>query len=944
MASTTVSGVASGIDWEGIIKKMTEMASKPAQVQVNKRKNLNNKKTLFEEMKVAMQKMHSSISSLKLPSTYRAKEVKVERLDSNGSYKGVLTASVTSDAEVNVYNLEVQQLARAQLQRSNSFSGSLSDVFQGPLQGLTSTRLWISSGGRKAQVDVLASDTLESLAKRINTTIKTMNPPMGVTASVVDGRLILKSDKTGLEETTSKEVIKRSDQSWDALSTLSIDPSTLSGGDVTVTGDGKTWMNGKDFDVVGNQIRWREYDDQTAKAGDTYHVTYKAAAGDVYSREVTRASGDLLDRTALDFVPHSATLTADKIKITSKDEDGTPREYHYGTDFTLAGKSIVWKGDNRPADGKKYTVTYKPANDEELTLQVKRGDTDEIKDSGNAITYSSIAGGTAVITQGGKTYREGEDFDLIAGTDGKANVRWRREAAWNAPKIDTTGYTLTVSGLTGGEKTFNVKRAAEDEFDLLKRGFSTATGTVTRVEYGSLFKAWDPITGQATGGTLDVDKATGKLTWKQESAPSPRPGLPNAGTELTVNYKRRANTFTLSDNGSGLLSALGLDLKDAEHFTEAQDAVMLLDGNKVTRSSNDIGADYGNELIKGMTLKLKGVGKVSMDVEHDAEKAVKAIEGFVESYNDLMGWINTRSSEKELDKSAKATVDANDFRMRWGALYGNSLLRDCKSRLRTIVSQDYTFTFKERKSADALYGTMARNGLAGEATLRVKVGDRSADIPVKPEDTLETIAERINDTSKGGVAAALHYDGEGKEKNYVRASVEGDRLVVRAADKTEVSLSGQAAMKALKLNYTYRGAYQLGLKTTKDDYGKSGKLEFDSKDFMKAMTRNPEEVQQLMVSFAGEMDTYCKSMLRSSEGGTSGTLTREIGDLAKQISNIDKDLEKFQKRLEEKQEALRRRYASAENRIAKLSQQANALSNIIGMMQQNNKGSGSQSS
>ncbi len=942
MASTTVSGVASGIDWEGIIKKMTEMASRPAQVQVNKRKNLNNKKTLFEEMKVAMQKMHSSISSLKLPSTYRAKEVKVERVDSNGSYKGVLTASVTSDAEVNVYSLEVRQLAKAQLQRSKSFSGSLSDVFQGPLNGLTSTRLWISSGGRKAQVDVLASDTLESLAKRINTTIKTMNPPMGVTASVVDGRLILKSDRTGLEETTSKEVIKRSDQSWDALSTLSIDPSTLSGGDVTVTGDGKTWMNGKDFDVVGNQIRWREYDDQTAKAGDTYHVTYQTGERDHYSREVTRASGDLLDRAVLDFVPNSANLAAGTSKITIKDEDGA--SYEYGTAFTLAGKSIVWKGDNRPTNGKKYTVTYDPAENEEITLQVKREDTDSV----NA-PYATLAGGTAVITQGDKTYRGGEDFDLIASTGGATLVRWRREAAWNAPKLGID-YTLTVSGLEGGDKTFSTSRINTDSLDMAGHGFSTATGTVTRVEYGSSFRNLDPDTGHAltgpTDGALEVsyDNLTGKLTWTQTSAPTPRTDLPEAGKELTVNYKRRANTFTLSDNGSGLLSALGLDLKDAEHFTEAQDAVMLLDGNKVTRSSNDIGADYGNELIKGMTLKLKGVGKVSMDVEHDAEKAVKAIEGFVESYNDLMGWINTRSSEKELDKSARATVDANDFRMRWGALYGNSLLRDCKSRLRTIVSRDYTFTFKERKSADALYGTMARNGLAGETTLRVKVGDRSADIPVKPEDTLETIVERINDTSKGGVAAALHYDGEGKEKDYVRASVEGDRLVVRAADKTEVSLSGQAAMKALKLNYTYRGAYQLGLKTTKDDYGKSGKLEFDSKDFMKAMTRNPAEVQQLMVSFANEMDTYCKSMLRSSAGGTSGTLTREIGDLTKQISDIDKDLEKFQKRLAEKQEALRRRYAGAENRIAKLSQQANTLNNIIGMMQQNNRGSGSQSS
>ena len=43
-------------------------------------------------------------------------------------------------------------------------------------------------------------------------------------------------------------------------------------------------------------------------------------------------------------------------------------------------------------------------------------------------------------------------------------------------------------------------------------------------------------------------------------------------------------------------------------------------------------------------------------------------------------------------------------------------------------------------------------------------------------------------------------------------------------------------------------------------------------------------------------------------------------------------------------EALRRQYAGAENRIAKLSQQANTLNNIIGMMQQNNRGSGSQAS
>ena len=174
---------------------------------------------------------------------------------------------------------------------------------------------------------------------------------------------------------------------------------------------------------------------RSAKAGDTYHVTYRTGERDRYSKEVTRSSGDLLDRTVLDFVPNSANLAAGTSKITIKDEDGA--SYEYGTAFTLAGKSIVWKGDNRPANGKKYTVTYDPAENEEITLQVKREDTDSV----NA-PYATLAGGTAVITQGDKTYRGGEDFDLIASTGGATLVRWRREAAWNAPKLGID-YTLT---------------------------------------------------------------------------------------------------------------------------------------------------------------------------------------------------------------------------------------------------------------------------------------------------------------------------------------------------------------------------------------------------------------------------------------------------------------------------------------------------------------------
>ena len=54
-----------------------------------------------------------------------------------------------------------------------------------------------------------------------------------------------------------------------------------------------------------------------------------------------------------------------------------------------------------------------------------------------------------------------------------------------------------------------------------------------------------------------------------------------------------------------------------------------------------------------------------MDIYHDAEKAVEAITTFKDGYNELMTWMNTRMSESQLDEDTAATVDSDDFRMRW---------------------------------------------------------------------------------------------------------------------------------------------------------------------------------------------------------------------------------------------------------------------------------------
>ena len=154
MATMSVSGVVSGMDWDSMIDEIITNAAKPAQVKVNKKTNLTNKKSLFEEMKVTMNSLQSSLSPLKLPSTYKAKTIDIERIDTSGSYKGVLTATVNADAEVNVWDVKVNKLATAQINRSKQITSS---TLASTLNGLSSSTFYVNMGGQKVAIDVNAT-------------------------------------------------------------------------------------------------------------------------------------------------------------------------------------------------------------------------------------------------------------------------------------------------------------------------------------------------------------------------------------------------------------------------------------------------------------------------------------------------------------------------------------------------------------------------------------------------------------------------------------------------------------------------------------------------------------------------------------------------------------------------------------------------------------------
>ncbi|MBR0257086.1 MAG: hypothetical protein IJQ58_05050, partial [Synergistaceae bacterium] len=361
MASMSVSGVVSGMDWESMIDSIIETAAAPAQPKVNKKTNLTNKKSLLEEMKVTMNSLQSSLSTLKLPSTYKAKEIDIERIDKTGSYKGVLTATVNADAEINVWDVKVNKLATAQTNRSKQITSS---TLSSTLNGLSSSMLYVTMGGQKVGINVNSSDSLQTLKSRINTTLKTLDNPMAITASVVDNKLILKSDNTGLGTLSNSETINYNMTGVNKLSTMSISDDDVD--KVSIYKGTSKYTIHKDYTIVnGNEIRWKQYDrSNEVNIGGTAEVKYTMSADDVYEASGTYGTSEA--EISGFSMTDNGTLSK-RVKIV--DENNV--EYTYGEDFTIKDGKVVWLEEEEATTNEpdSYTVSYSKTTSESYSAE-----------------------------------------------------------------------------------------------------------------------------------------------------------------------------------------------------------------------------------------------------------------------------------------------------------------------------------------------------------------------------------------------------------------------------------------------------------------------------------------------------------------------------------------------------------------------------------------------
>lgn len=184
MAIISSLGTGSGLDLEGILSKLMTVEQLPLTTLAKNEASFQAKLTAYGTFKSALSKLQDASQKLADTATYTA-------ATATPADTSILTASASNGAVAGTYNVGVNQLAQAQVTRSENFFASTAATFQ------TGT-IAISVGGAAATNITIDSgnNTLAGIRDAINAA------SAGVTASIVDdgisgNYLILSANTTG---------------------------------------------------------------------------------------------------------------------------------------------------------------------------------------------------------------------------------------------------------------------------------------------------------------------------------------------------------------------------------------------------------------------------------------------------------------------------------------------------------------------------------------------------------------------------------------------------------------------------------------------------------------------------------------------------------------------------------------------------------------------------
>lgn len=276
----SIPGISSQIDWGAMADKLLENARKPITLWTKQQDTLELKIGLFNEFSASMKTLRSAVTPLKLESIYKAKTAEFSSI-SGGDAAGILSATVDASAAIARHEIDVTRKAVAEARFSKQILGTMADE-DPPLAA--PAVFSVNVGGRRADITVQPTDTLSAIADKINTAKDaTIDPAtgqpygegLGVVATVLDGKLVIKSVGTGLGKTKSDWEITRGSTDTDLLGFTAMDAASPSAGNIAKIKDENGNVYSTHFTVLPgtDTIVWDT--GEGPPSGVKYTVTYE---------------------------------------------------------------------------------------------------------------------------------------------------------------------------------------------------------------------------------------------------------------------------------------------------------------------------------------------------------------------------------------------------------------------------------------------------------------------------------------------------------------------------------------------------------------------------------------------------------------------------------------------------------------------------------------------
>ncbi len=335
----------------------------------------------------------------------------------------------------------------------------------------------------------------------------------------------------------------------------------------------------------------------------------------------------------------------------------------------------------------------------------------------------------------------------------------------------------------------------------------------------------------------------------------------NSDAGVTMKYSTTADAFSITSNKTGAGNRISISETDSNfigstgilsNYTAGEDAVIYLDGEKITRSSNSI-------VINDVTYDIlaESDAEVSVSIALDTDSIYDMLEGFVNDYNTLIATINSKISEDydrdyppltsaQKEEMSEDEIEAWEAKAKVGLLENDSILENLLSNMRAALYSSVSGVSK------SLYniGITTSSDYGEKGKLEINEDTLRKAIQSDPDLVMNLFAQQS--ATYPGTITARTLNGE---ERAVRTAEEG--LAYKLYDILQDNIStyrNSSGNKGLLLE-------KAGMEGDTTEYSNSIYNELDSlEDAIDEMLNKLEDKEAYYYSKFTSMETYISNM------------------------------------------------------------------------------------